>query len=231
VAPTPTFAPAITLATAEGVLVRQLRMGDLVFFHDALAWTPDGAGVLYNGHNEACGPVIEARVDGSGEAVVLVDEQCPDLIVAFSYSPDGRRIAYLRTCLGSCNVFSSELVIRDATTLEAIELPCSLPPGFSNEVAWSPDGRKVAVDAQSNLAEDLFGSEIWIIDLEAHACAQITSGLGGGFSPSWSPDGSRIAFVSTRDGNPEIYVMNADGSDQRRLTSNTIFDAEPAWRP
>ena len=38
--------------------------------------------------------------------------------------------------------------------------------------------------------------------------------------PAWSPDGTKIAFVSDRDGNLEIYVMNADGSGQTRLTNN-----------
>ena len=49
--------------------------------------------------------------------------------------------------------------------------------------------------------------------------------------PAWSPDGNRIAFVSNRDGNWEIYSMNTDGTDQRRLTNNTYFDATPAWSP
>ena len=40
------------------------------------------------------------------------------------------------------------------------------------------------------------------------------------FYPSFSPDGSKIAFSSDRDGNYEIYVMNADGSNQTRLTNN-----------
>ncbi|HDH50323.1 MAG TPA: hypothetical protein ENG95_00730 [Nitrospirae bacterium] len=38
--------------------------------------------------------------------------------------------------------------------------------------------------------------------------------------PAWSPDGKRIAFLTTRDGNPEIYVMNAECSNQKRLTRN-----------
>lgn len=49
--------------------------------------------------------------------------------------------------------------------------------------------------------------------------------------PTWSPDGKRIAFVSDRDGNPEIYVMAAEGSDVRRLTNNPAVDASPSWWP
>ena len=47
--------------------------------------------------------------------------------------------------------------------------------------------------------------------------------------PAWSPDGTKIAFMSSRDGNPEIYVMNADGSGQTRLTNNPGMDARPSW--
>jgi dipeptidyl aminopeptidase/acylaminoacyl peptidase len=48
-------------------------------------------------------------------------------------------------------------------------------------------------------------------------------------APAWSPDSTRIAFTSRRDGNEEIYVMNADGSGQTRLTYNSANDNEPAW--
>ena len=50
-------------------------------------------------------------------------------------------------------------------------------------------------------------------------------------TPSWSPDGGRIAFSSARDGNSEIYVMNADGSGQTRLTDDPENDREPSWAP
>jgi Tol biopolymer transport system component len=47
---------------------------------------------------------------------------------------------------------------------------------------------------------------------------------------SWSSNGTKIAFASIKDGNPEIYVMNAaDGSGQIRLTNNTAADGEPDW--
>ena len=55
--------------------------------------------------------------------------------------------------------------------------------------------------------------------------------LKSGFAPAWSEDGSQIAFYSRRDGNAEIYVMNADGSGQTRITHNPGEDVRPAWSP
>jgi Tol biopolymer transport system component len=51
------------------------------------------------------------------------------------------------------------------------------------------------------------------------------------FFPEWSPDGTRIAFTSQRDGNEEIYVMNADGTDLVRLTNDPGIDTRPSWSP
>ena len=49
--------------------------------------------------------------------------------------------------------------------------------------------------------------------------------------PAWSPDGARIVFTVTREGNREIYVMNPDGSGQTNLTNNASKDIEPTWGP
>ena len=59
----------------------------------------------------------------------------------------------------------------------------------------------------------------------------LTNHEAGDRHPSWSTDGSKIAFRSLRDGNNEIYVMDADGSNQIRLTDNASLDAEPDWSP
>ena len=49
--------------------------------------------------------------------------------------------------------------------------------------------------------------------------------------PSWSPDGRKILFVSERDGNFEVYVMNPDGSGRRNLTRHPGHDSAPSWSP
>ena len=49
--------------------------------------------------------------------------------------------------------------------------------------------------------------------------------------PTFSPDGTRIAFATSRDGNYEIYIMNPDGSEQTRVTTNTASDLELSWQP
>ena len=60
---------------------------------------------------------------------------------------------------------------------------------------------------------------------------QLTNGNGSDLAPASSPDGRRIAFQSNRDGNWEIYVMNADGTGVQRLTHNSAEDGEPGWSP
>ena len=73
--------------------------------------------------------------------------------------------------------------------------------------------------------------DVYIVDVESAQVKRLTSSPGEDRDPSWSPDGTRLAFSSTRDGNSEIYVMRADGSDVRRLTNNSAFDASPTWSP
>jgi TolB protein len=51
------------------------------------------------------------------------------------------------------------------------------------------------------------------------------------YLPIYSPDGSKIAFTSDRDGNPEIYVVNTDGTGLRRMTNNPAIDVTPTWSP
>jgi TolB protein len=69
--------------------------------------------------------------------------------------------------------------------------------------------------------------DVYVVDANGTSLRRLTTSPGDDFDPSWSPDGTRIAFRRERSGEPEIWIMNADGTQQRRLTDGL----SPAWSP
>ncbi len=73
--------------------------------------------------------------------------------------------------------------------------------------------------------------DIWVMRGDGSDPRRLTDDPANDMSPTWSPDGKSIAFVSERDGNKEIYVMKADGTQQINLTHHPADDGTPAWSP
>lgn len=93
--------------------------------------------------------------------------------------------------------------------------------------SWSPDGGAIAYSSYR-------GSEqptILISHIRTGILQQLITVEGSHALPTYSPDGRRIAYVSTRNGNIDIYVANADGSNERRLTTHPDADTTPTWSP
>ena len=89
--------------------------------------------------------------------------------------------------------------------------------------AWSPDGAKVAY---------LSGGDLVVMDSVGSNAVNITRSASTEGGPAWSPDGARIAFASDRTGAPELYVMNPDGSNVVRVTTQVGFAwSRPTWSP
>lgn len=88
---------------------------------------------------------------------------------------------------------------------------------FSGTAAWSPDSTRILYTTQG---------AIYIARRDGAARRMLTA---DGESPAWSPDGRSIAFISGRDGNAEVYVMDADGNMVRRVTSEPAPDRAPVW--
>jgi len=106
--------------------------------------------------------------------------------------------------------------------------------GFSGVDALaqrSPQGISVAPKIVFGSSRNNGNHDIFTMDLDGSNQTRLTTSLAYDDQPKWSPDSSKIAFMSGRDGNLEIYTMNADGSGQTRITNNFAADGFPAWSP
>lgn len=109
--------------------------------------------------------------------------------------------------------------------------------GYNIMPSWSLDGQNILFS--SNMGSP--GMEIWVMDADGGNKRQITFGTqGGNFNPVESPNGTRIAFTSARQGvgHPEVWVMDADGANQQRLTmtvvhpgQENVWSLHPSWSP
>jgi Tol biopolymer transport system component len=106
-------------------------------------------------------------------------------------------------------------------------------PALDYNAAFSPDGRTIAFvsERDGNL-------ELYTLNRDGTGLQRLTNEFGLDDHPAWSPDGKRIAFCSTRQASATpgqawnaIYVMNADGSDVRRISPRDAADYSPAWSP
>ena len=95
-------------------------------------------------------------------------------------------------------------------------------------VALSVDGREQAiVQADSNRV-----LQIQIRSLDYGTMRQLTAFKGMTYDPAWSPQGDKVAFVSTDSGSDEIYLVTTDGAVVQQLTSNNNqWDKHPTWSP
>ena len=155
-----------------------------------------------------------------------------------SVSPDGKRIAFTRL-VPSVVAPAISLFTVNARGQRPAQL---LAGGFDLSPAWSPDGKAIAFSRLVSDTAPIEAAELFVAAADGSNVRPLGSGLNG-VSPAWSPDGSRLAFVSFSDhngascpasncsSNGELYVVNADGSDLRRLTRSRADDEHPTWSP
>jgi TolB protein len=97
--------------------------------------------------------------------------------------------------------------------------------------SWSPDGSRVAFTWDSDGIGLGASVEIYTLRLVDSQLTQLTNNPVLDTEPLWSADSAQIFFLSDRDSNPEIYLMNADGSSQTRVTVDAANECCMAWSP
>ncbi len=93
--------------------------------------------------------------------------------------------------------------------------------------AWSPDAERLAYVTYENNNR----MAIYVQELRTGQRSRLAAYSGINGTPAWSPDGSNLAVTLSKDGNPEIYLLNAGGGGERRLTNDSSIDTEPTFSP
>jgi Tol biopolymer transport system component len=153
------------------------------------------------------------------------------LHVSPQISPDGRRIVYL----SERNFFFVDLYIADAESgrVDRRLIRSSFDPNFetlrfvNSTGSWSADGQRFAIAAKSGDQDNLVILDV----LRDRVVGRYRLGLNAILNPTWAPDGARLAFTGSEGGISDLYVVDSDGQNLRRLTNDRYADLTPSWSP
>jgi len=211
------------------------------------AWSPDGRRIAFT-RNEDIGEsttftsddVYAMDADGDGERR-LTPERVGRSSGQPTWSPDGRQIAYVHGESVSSAVpsrFGGLFVMND----DGSDVRRLTHGRADTDPDWSPDGREIVFVRGENLASPTEAAEdVYVVNVAGGTARRLTRTPPGIFeaAPTWSPDGSRIAFARMTnttqfDGKATIHVINADGTGEKLALANTLFAVAPyslAWSP
>jgi TolB protein len=130
-----------------------------------------------------------------------------------TWSPDGRRLAYVSFERGNSAIYIQELATGSREVVSAA-------PGINGAPAFSPDGSRLAVSLSKT-----GNPEIHILDLGSRQTTQITRHWSIDTEPQWLPDGRSLVFTSDRAGKPQLYQVSAGGGEPSRLTGQGEYNA------
>ena len=183
-------------------------------------WAPDGSAVAYLWDDGAGWEVWVAGAAGEGARQLATGA----LLSSIDWTRDGAEIVFVRRVEGGSAIAAVNL----AGELRQITIgPRDRSPQMS------PDGSTVAF-----LSGKAGAFDVWKTPLAGGAATQLTEHTNPldepRWTPRWSPDGGWLSYVSSRSGernNDDLWIVSADGRENRQLTTGLIVDTDPIWSP
>jgi hypothetical protein len=136
-------------------------------------------------------------------------------------SPDGARLAFVSNASGTDAIW---IVNRDGTNAH----PLVSWPGVTQKYPdWSPDGQRVALASTRNTTN----LNIWTVKTDGTDPVQLTAGASDNQQPRYSPDGTKLLFISNRTGKRELWTMGIEGNNQKAVGLQSLRISDPTWSP
>jgi TolB protein len=146
-----------------------------------------------------------ADFDGSNIRQITRDQ---DMNLAPAWAPDGKKISYVGYKRGNPDLYTMDLITK-------VGEPISMRPGLNIAPTLSFTGNP----------------ELYLLDARGEILKQLTINWSIDVSPSWAPDGQKLAYVSNRAGKPQIYLLDLATRRSTRLTFEGDYNTSPAWSP
>ena len=159
-----------------------------------------------------------ADSDGANEKILLSSSEP---IISPSWSPDGKRVAYVSFETGIAKVFIQEIASGRREAVLSQDTQISSP-------SWSPDGKYLSV----TLYQD-GNAEIYILRLRDRTLTRMTNQFAIDTESSWSPKGNKILFTSGRSGSPQIYELDLRklNPKAKRVSFEGTYNAKASYLP
>ena len=116
---------------------------------------------------------------------------------------------------------TSKLILAAGLLMTGLSAHAEEAPLWMRYTAISPDGKTIAFS---------YKGDIYSVAATGGQARQLTTNAAYDACPLWSPDGSKLAFASSREGSMDVYVMDAQGSEPVRLTTNSTNEMPMVWR-
>ena len=159
-----------------------------------------------------------ADSDGANEKILLSSSEP---IISPSWSPDGKRVAYVSFETGIAKVFIQEISSGKREAVLSKDTQISSP-------SWSPDGKYLSL----TLYQD-GNAEIYILRLRDRTLTRMTNQFAIDTESSWSPKGNKILFTSGRSGSPQIYELDLRklNPKAKRISFEGTYNAKASYLP